>query len=60
MSFREASTAWAGFVAGFCAIVGMDSRPIRVQVTAFANSLFMGAAPQQFLAGTNIMTVDGT
>ena len=44
----------AGFLAGFCAIVGMDSSPMRVQVMVFAISLFMGPAPQKCLAGTNI------
>ena len=32
----------AGFLAAFCAIVGMDSSPMRVQVMVFAISLFMG------------------
>jgi hypothetical protein len=59
MSFREVSTAGTGLETGFCAIVGLDSSPIRVQVTMFAIRLFMGPAPQQCLAGTNIMTVDG-
>src|ERR1700738_468179 len=45
----------AGFLAGFCAIVGIDSSPMRVQVTVFAISLFMGPAPQKCLAGTNIL-----
>ena len=44
----------AGFLAAFCAIVGMDSSPMRVQVMVFAISLFMGPAPQKCLAGTNI------
>jgi hypothetical protein len=58
MSFHEASMACgglsAGFVAGFCAIAGMDNSPIRVQVTVFAISLFMGPAPQKCLVGTSI------
>jgi hypothetical protein len=36
----------AAFFAGFCAIVAMDSSPMRVQVTVFAISLFMDPAPQ--------------
>ena len=50
-------TGLTSALAGFCAIAGMDSSPMRVQITVFAISLPMGPATQKCLAGMN--TLDG-
>jgi hypothetical protein len=46
----ESATLSAGFVAGFCAIAGMDGTTMKAYIKVFAISLFMHPTPQKCLA----------
>jgi hypothetical protein len=43
----ESATLSAGFVAGFCAIPGLDNTTMRAYIKVFVISLFMHTTPQK-------------